>query len=329
MLKGWVLTDDSCQKAGCRIPLMRSPSGRTPMIYYCASCDENQISRLGNITATIPPEQAQTQPSPSVSSSSRHSRSTTPLTEFSSTLSSPTFAPPMETAESLWRRQQSDTASSEIAKRLLKGWAMLAEECQNMRCFGVPLVRPPNARGGKDPRKECVICGTVYVSETDSNGWERLVPVNLSIPEQVQTDTVPALSSSPNAAAAAVYGKEQTVFGDNAEETSGFTMPSTMATTTHKLSKIKVSSAQGEPMIEQTPKMAKNTSLYALEVAAKSLEQALHALSEQLTFLSNGQSPLNPLSITSTAEAIGKVAAALERVKKLRWSESRVVSSDG
>jgi hypothetical protein len=30
---------------------------------------------------------------------------------------------------------------------------MLAEECPNVRCFGVPLVRPPKAEGGKDPRK--------------------------------------------------------------------------------------------------------------------------------------------------------------------------------
>jgi hypothetical protein len=79
---------------------------------------------------------------------------------------------------------------------------MLAEECPNIRCFGVPLVRPPKAGGGKDPRKvriaadfmqigthvelqECVICGTVYVSEKDSHGWEQLVPLNATVPEQL------------------------------------------------------------------------------------------------------------------------------------------------
>lgn len=30
---------------------------------------------------------------------------------------------------------------------------MLAEECPNEYCYGVPLVRPPKAGGGKDPRK--------------------------------------------------------------------------------------------------------------------------------------------------------------------------------
>lgn len=53
------------------------------------------------------------------------------------------------------RRQQSDHASTEIGKRLLKGWSMLGEECPNTRCYGVPLVRPPKTGIDKDPRKVC------------------------------------------------------------------------------------------------------------------------------------------------------------------------------
>lgn len=162
---GQILTDRSCPKLGCHIPLMRSPNGMTPTTHYCANCDDIKACReafvlfwrfLIDILAarsliSLPSEQPQT--SPSISSYSHHSRSSTPPTEFSSTLSSPIFAPPIETPESLRRRQQSDTASSEIGKRLLKGWAMLAEECPNVECFGVPLVRPPMTGGGKDPRK--------------------------------------------------------------------------------------------------------------------------------------------------------------------------------
>lgn len=72
---------------------------------------------------------------------------------MSSTLSSPTFAPPVDTEETIRRRQQSDQASSEIGKRLLKGWAMLGEECPNIRCYGIPLVRPPKTGEERDPRK--------------------------------------------------------------------------------------------------------------------------------------------------------------------------------
>lgn len=104
----------------------------------------------------VTPSQATS--SPTISSSSHPSRISTPPTELSSTVSSPTFALPVETAESQRRREQSDTASSEIGKRLLKGWAMLAEECSNAGCYGVPLVRPPKA-GGKDPR----MVGTIAI----------------------------------------------------------------------------------------------------------------------------------------------------------------------
>jgi hypothetical protein len=82
----------------------------------------------------------------------------TPPTDVSSALSSPTFAAqPENTPELTRRREQSDRASSEIALRLLKGWAMLAEECPNPLCFGVPLVRPPKSGGRKDPRKVIVL----------------------------------------------------------------------------------------------------------------------------------------------------------------------------
>lgn len=81
------------------------------------------------------------------------SRTSTPPTEFSNAPSSPTFAPIMDPTEVLRRRQQSDTASAEIGKRMLKGWAMLADECPGPDCYGIPLVRPPKAGGSIDPRK--------------------------------------------------------------------------------------------------------------------------------------------------------------------------------
>lgn len=87
------------------------------------------------------------------SSESHISRSSTPPTEISEALSSPIFSPPPETAETRRRREQSDRASSEIGKKLLKGWAMLADECPNVTCYGVPLVRPPKSGNDKDPRK--------------------------------------------------------------------------------------------------------------------------------------------------------------------------------
>ncbi|KAG8748497.1 hypothetical protein FRC10_003630 [Ceratobasidium sp. 414] len=98
-----------------------------------------------------------------------HSRTSTPATDISLP-HTPDFVLPPPSAETLRRRAQSDRASSEIGARMLKGWAMLSDECINEDCWAIPLVRPPRARPGAqpDPRKECVVCGTVYT--TDENG---------------------------------------------------------------------------------------------------------------------------------------------------------------
>ena len=68
-------------------------------------------------------------------------------------MESPPLQPIVDMGAILRRRQQSDRASTEIGNRLLSGWAMLADECANPECYGVPLVRPPKPGGGKDPRK--------------------------------------------------------------------------------------------------------------------------------------------------------------------------------
>jgi hypothetical protein len=109
------------------------------------------VSNLNDISATGIPSEVTVTSFPSLSSTSHMSRSSTPATQISDTASSSNFVP-AETEESVRRRHQSDTASQEIGKRLLKGWAMLADECPNMRCYGIPLVRPPKAGGGKDTR---------------------------------------------------------------------------------------------------------------------------------------------------------------------------------
>ncbi|KAF8913825.1 hypothetical protein CPB84DRAFT_1757649 [Gymnopilus junonius] len=172
MLKGWVLTDQSCTTPGCTVPLVRSPKGRTPITTICVRCNSRSspaVELPANPVAL----------SSDVSTESQHSRSSTPPTEFSEIPDSPTFIPLEESEQSRRRRAQSDQASSEIGKKLLQGWAMLGDECPNETCYGVPLVRPPKAGGEKDPRKECVICGNIYVTEVDWAGRETLVPYHL------------------------------------------------------------------------------------------------------------------------------------------------------
>jgi len=201
---------------------------------------------------------------------------------------------PAETEEGRQRREQSDTASAAIGQRLLKGWAMLADECPSARCFGVPLVRPPKAGGDQNPRKECVICGTVYVTEIDWAGRERLVPENFS------TAIVAPIRENKGEVQALKFEGAPT--RDVRLET-GFAAP--------QVTQVPVSTICTS---ERT-----STLLSTLDQSAQDLESTLRVLSGRLTALTAGQ--LDASSIGSVADAISKVVQAIGQVRQLQWAE--------
>lgn len=53
---------------------------------------------------------------------------------------------PQPSQAELDRRAQSDRASHEISAKMLQGWSLLAQECPNPTCHGIPLMKPPKAR---------------------------------------------------------------------------------------------------------------------------------------------------------------------------------------
>jgi len=289
MLKGWVLTDQSCPTTGCVVPLMRSPKGRTPITTFCASC-ETQPRNIEPASASLISDS---------SSESDASRTSTLPTEISEAQSSPTFAPPPETAETLRRREQSDRASSEIGKKLLKGWAMLGEECPNETCHGIPLVRPPKSGIDKDPRKQCVICDNLYTTVTDSTGRETLALFN-----------VPSIA--PNLT--------QSQRHDSREQFQA----SSQTTTAQRSS---IPRLNQHPLTSQltqssTPLILGASPDIALDESSQALQTSLQSLSHWLTALSSPTTP-NLASIGETADTIGKVSAALAQVRQMQWSESR------
>ncbi|THH17945.1 hypothetical protein EW146_g2941 [Bondarzewia mesenterica] len=317
MLKGWVLTDKSCPTPGCRVPLMRSPNGQTPVIWFCANCEGNSASHHPTGSAASADSVRNT--SPSLGSSTHYSRPSTPPTEVSSTLSSPTFALPAETAETVRRRQQSDFASAEIGKRMLKGWAMLADECPNSTCYGVPLVRPPRAGGEKDPRKECVVCGNAYVDERDSNGFERLRTIELGVRQQPLRPPVPltaALGSSSQ-------DKGKAVARDETPMAASSSLPPLSSTSLSKLHKApqplnlsQLNAVPKAPLITTVPHQSPITQA-SLDASVHALESTLLSLSQRL-LLHSGQTIVDPSSIGQTADAMSKVAQALLLLKQLQ-----------
>ena len=130
---------------------MKSPIGQTPVVHFCVSCDGDPSQG----PALSPAQRRPSHISSAATVSTYHSasRASTPPTDIPSDIDSPLLPPISDPDVILRRRQQSDRASAEIGNRLLKGWAMLADECPSAECYGIPLVRPPKPGGGKDPRK--------------------------------------------------------------------------------------------------------------------------------------------------------------------------------
>ncbi|KAI9574586.1 hypothetical protein HD554DRAFT_2048231 [Boletus coccyginus] len=300
MLRGWVLTDSPCPAPSCRgVPLLRSPEGQQPVVRYCANCDGPPKTQWS--------EGMESHSSSTISSTSHGSRPSTPPTDLSSTLSSPTFAPPAETEDIIRRRQQSDRASTEIGKRLLKGWAMLAEECPNTRCYGVPLVRPPKTGVDKDPRKECIICGTIYVTE-DSEGWQRLVPVSTGVSASEHGLTRGSQQSGPS-------DKSKAISHDSPQPIQLPTLDPPFQTPklTVDLPRRVSSELRSTHLVAAVPATS-----VPLDASIQALELALGALSERLAMTCTNPHLLDPSSVAATAEAIGKVAHALGQVKQLQ-----------
>ncbi|KIY73680.1 hypothetical protein CYLTODRAFT_190909 [Cylindrobasidium torrendii FP15055 ss-10] len=293
MLKGWILTDRGCPNADCGVPLMRSPAARSPTVHFCAGCDNKPDSTVERpslqLVASVEPSIS------SISSGSHLSRASTPPTELSSGLSSPTFALPPETAESRRRREQSDIASTEIGRRLLKGWAMLAEECPNTQCYGVPLVRAPRSNDTDEPIKECVVCETRYLSTSDWAGRPTLTPVVTGPPV-----SGPDFAGLPvSSARLASPGKPPTPTGPQ------HIQPDVLAPS---------------PALTST---STGTVLSTLDNAAAALERSLQSLTAKLVSLTDGTSPMDPSAIGAAADAVTKTTQALTQVKQLQWSEKQ------
>ncbi|KAI9063358.1 hypothetical protein FKP32DRAFT_1719435 [Trametes sanguinea] len=321
MLKGWILTDRICPKCS-RVPMMRSPSAATVVTEFCVNCDSapDSVGAAGTARLqTMPPMAASAiSPAPDASSvstvsySTRISRTSTPPTDVSEAPDSPPLVPIMDTAELLRRRQQSDTASAEIGKRMLKGWAMLGDECPNPNCYGIPLVRPPKTQATIDPRKECVICGIVYVDEKDAFGQDRLVPMQAAIsPAETYRQPVPTAAGPSNVPPASL------------DKGKGRARHDTRTSADERWYGHLQTRPESYPNPEPTvPPASSSSTASALEISARSLERSLLALSARLDSLSSG--PIaDPTPIGVTADTIAKVSQALTQVKQLLWSEGQ------
>ncbi|KAI0254257.1 hypothetical protein BJV78DRAFT_1280275 [Lactifluus subvellereus] len=310
LLEGWA---EGC----CGAPLLRAPEGHDPATWFCPSFRDSAPSQSG-------PQQP---PSPSLASSTHYSRSSTPPTEESHGAGSPILALPVETEESIRRRRQSDFASAEIGNRLLKGWAMLADECPRSTCYGIPLVRPPNSGRDKDPRKECVVCGTVYVTEKGAQGLDSLIPITPSGPMQEEI-AQPSLPIEGSGATGKGKGKEK-VLGNPGAPTVAPSVPPPVGTLSAAHPTVPGYPATSvfresnpPPPTSSNLAFSKLVSDDILANSNKALGATLSVLSQRLLLLS-GQPIPDPIAISQIADAIARTGQALVVINTLRRNQEQ------
>ncbi|KAI6119420.1 hypothetical protein EDD16DRAFT_1519492 [Pisolithus croceorrhizus] len=262
MVQGWVLTDNPCPAPDCGgVPLLRSPKEQESAVQHCVSCDASQIQSQAFVYR---PRLHHTPHSPS-----------TPPTEISSNLSSPTFAPPAETEEMRRRREQSDNAVHGNWQAAIEG--------------------------------ECVACGTVYMTQSDAEALQHLIPTS---------STAEHTSTHPTS------GPGLSVIGPTVASNSPQCLQPLQLPTLDPLPQMKAI------LVEfPTHETVACRGVTAADTAAQALQLALGVLSERLTLACATPNLVDLPSIAETSNAINKVAQALEQVNRLRQQDYGRTSS--
>jgi len=205
---------------------------------------------------------------------------------------------------------------------------MLADECPRSTCYGIPLVRPPKTGRDKDPRKECVVCGTVYVTGTERKAQgldsEALGTQSGSRQEEIPTSRVPVgrlnaitkgkEKASVSPAVTTVVASVSPAAGvTNAmqSDTPAFLTTSSLSQESNLPQQASSSCVFSEPI---------STSDDVLTSSRKALRATLGALSQRLLLLSDQAIP-DPITISQTADAIARTGQALAVINTLSHNQ--------
>jgi hypothetical protein len=184
-----------------------------------------------------------------------------------------------------------------------------------------------------DTRQECVVCGTVYVTQRKAQGLDSLIPVTPSgsTQKEVAPSNVPVEGSN-----ATVKGKEKALdepeapvvrpverftIKDNSQSAMAFQVVPSASLTPPNPAFSEVRTWLYETMTLKThhPHLLQPISALSdiLATSDKALGVSLSALSQRLLLLS-GQPILDPIAISQTADAIARTGQALGVINTLR-----------
>lgn len=291
LLQGYILTDDPCPT--CSIPMLRTPAAhaRQPQRLFCSQCSD-------------PVSEAAEAEHHSTDNNADKNVLDGRVSQVSSQSEFPTLAQPPDNSEILHRRLQSDKASAEIGNRMLKGWAMLAEECPNESCYGIPLVRSPNSGAVKDKRMECVVCGSIYVHERTAGGQAILMKQN-----QVSTAT-----TTPEALKSVGTNVLPSSFEDNRKASHEISLNSQHST--DKIPRDALTAGQHALANEKVPLIS------TISATIVALQDSLQVLSTRLSSVASN-SPPDHLLIGELAHSIGQISSTLEVILTLYTQQKK------
>jgi len=197
---------------------------------------------------------------------------------------------------------------------------MLADECPRSTCYGIPLVRPPKSGRDKDPSKECVVCGTVYVTGTEkkTQGSDPSALGTLSGTRREELST-----SSVKVSNATTKGKRRASESPAVPEVVTSGNPKLMHPTASALPVTSSLFRDSNLPLQASSSLAFSEPVFTSDVLAgsdRALRATLSTLSQRLLLLS-GQQILDPVTISQTADAIARTGQALAVINTLRRSQ--------
>jgi len=211
------------------------------------------------------------------------------------------FVLPPPTEEMLARRAQSDYASAEIGKKLLQGWAMLADECPRSDCYGVPLIRAP---GSNLLTKKCVVCKSVYVDAPDGSGLRLLEA------QSEPTSSTIVVTPSHNANGLNIGQRSPSVAPPSSSVSAN--VPRPISATSLLFPPASSTSGWQVP-----PNPSPSTLSPIQNPTIMALQTAITVLTARLNTLTSSPPPLNVVAIGEASEAISRTLEAIGNAQGL------------
>ncbi|KAI8051303.1 hypothetical protein BDF22DRAFT_744917 [Syncephalis plumigaleata] len=142
MLRGWIMTNDTCYATTHSAPKMRMKGGTE---HWCVLCDEDKIvANGGGVIKSRTRAQATTTEQQAAAISTEIEEETKGASNAEAEKQQDTEYP--EQSPISTRRARQDDVSRLLGEKMLQGWTLMESVCESNSCVGVPLMKDLQGR---------------------------------------------------------------------------------------------------------------------------------------------------------------------------------------